>query len=371
MGLIIDDMDQKKTLFPHFVHVPKILEENFIQFHLVGCMVFNGQMSPRVYFTAPNIHNDANLTITIIHHVISHWSGNLPRVLYLQLDNTSRENKNQIVFGYLNMLVELGIFEKVKVGFLIVGHTHDHIDQMFSRFAVTLGRKNVGSLPSLIKVIRKTYSPEPVVLTLEETIDMRRFILGSHGEERCIEKLNDISFQHQFRIKNIDGKTLIWGKKYSTSVEWGPTSGLTFLKFIPNRQIYASKLLLLQSDVEIQNARRHNRDVDSSQCLEEIKKSIKDTYEYFDVVDYVWWESFFMEKNDIISNSTNGDIFMKTPFSWPQSMSNENEKRNVESLRLLKQRKGKCILDLEGHVHDVKRWKTYTRSQCKILRRVA
>ena len=248
MGLIIDGMDQKKTLLPHFVRVPKNLkEENFIQFHLVGCMVFNGEMIPRVYFTAPNIHNDANLTISIIHHVITHWPGDLPEVLYLQLDNTSQENKNQVVFGYLSMLVELGIFKKVKVGFLLVGHTHDHIDQMFSHFARTLRRKKVGSLPSLIEIVRKAYHPEPVVQKLEETVDMRRFIFGSHGEERCIEKLNDISFQHQFRIKKIDGKTLLWGKKYSTSTEWGPSSGLAFLKFIPNRQMYASNLLLLQS----------------------------------------------------------------------------------------------------------------------------
>ena len=88
--------------------------------------------------------------------------------------------------------------------------------------------------------------------------------------------------------------------------------------------------MLLQSAIEIQNARRHNRDVDSTQCLEEIKKSIKDTYDYFDVVDTVWWEPFFMEKNEIISNSTNGNIFLKTPFHWPQSMSNENEELNVE-----------------------------------------
>jgi hypothetical protein len=63
--------------------------------------------------------------------------------------------------------------------------------------------------------------------------------------------------------------------------------------------------------------------------LEEIKKSIKDTYEYFDVVDYVWWESFFNDQSDIISSSTNGDIFLKTPFSWPQSMPNEHEERNI------------------------------------------
>ena len=79
-------------------------------------------------FTAPNIHNDANLTITIIHDMLSYWSSNILEVLYLQLDNTSCENKNHTVFGYLNMLFELRIFQKVKVGFLLVGHTHDHID---------------------------------------------------------------------------------------------------------------------------------------------------------------------------------------------------------------------------------------------------
>jgi hypothetical protein len=137
---------------------------------------------------------------------------NFPQVLYLQLDNTSRENKNQIVFGYLSMLIEMRIFQKVKVGFLLVGHNHDHSDQMFSRFSITLKRKNVGSIPSLIECIKKACIPEPDFHILEETVDMRRFIHGLHCEEKCIENLNDISFQHQFFFKNIDGKTLIWGK---------------------------------------------------------------------------------------------------------------------------------------------------------------
>ena len=59
----------------------------------------------------------------------------MPPVLYVQLDNTVRENKNSIVFGYLSMLVKQGVFRKVKVNFLLVGHTHDHIDQTFSTFS--------------------------------------------------------------------------------------------------------------------------------------------------------------------------------------------------------------------------------------------
>ena len=59
-----------------------------------------------------------------------------PPTLYLQLDNTCKENKNRFLFGYCAMLVRLGLFEKVVVGFLPKGHTHEDIDQMFSRFSV-------------------------------------------------------------------------------------------------------------------------------------------------------------------------------------------------------------------------------------------
>ena len=37
-----------------------------------------------------------------------------------------------------------------------------------------------------------------------------------------------------------------------------------------------------------------------------------------------------MEQREIISNSTNGDIYLKSPFTWPQSVSNENKETNVE-----------------------------------------
>jgi hypothetical protein len=83
---------------------------------------------------------------------------------------------------------------------------------------------------------------------------MRRFIQGSHHEEKFIEQLNDISFQHQFCFRKVDGKTLIWGKQYSTTPEWGPSSGLAFLNFIPDHPIFSSKLLLLKSVAKIHNA---------------------------------------------------------------------------------------------------------------------
>jgi hypothetical protein len=66
-------MNNKKTRMPHFVHTPKnSKEENFIKFHLASYIVYNGQMALGVHFTTPNIHNDANTTITTIHHVFTY-----------------------------------------------------------------------------------------------------------------------------------------------------------------------------------------------------------------------------------------------------------------------------------------------------------
>lgn len=142
LGICIDGMDQKKTELPHFIRCPKNMDEKyFIAVHVVGCLVFNKKLTSNVFLNYPNIHNDSNLTIHVIQHVLNTWEGALPPVLYLQLDNTARENKNKFVMAYLNMLVHLGVFKKIKVGFLLVGHTHDQIDQMFSKFSSKLNKR--------------------------------------------------------------------------------------------------------------------------------------------------------------------------------------------------------------------------------------
>ena len=50
------------------------------------------------------------------------------------MDNCPRDNKNNIMFGFLAMLRQLDIFDSVEVCFLPVGHTHEDVDAMFSRF---------------------------------------------------------------------------------------------------------------------------------------------------------------------------------------------------------------------------------------------
>ena len=70
----------------------------------------------------------------------------------------------------------------------------DHIDQMFICFVVELKRKNIGSLLSLISIIKKSHFPGPVFHALENIVDMCRFIHRLHGEEKCIIQINYINF---------------------------------------------------------------------------------------------------------------------------------------------------------------------------------
>ena len=77
----------------------------------------------------------------------------LPENLLLQLDNCAGENKNRYLFAYLSMLVARGVFKTIQLGFLMVGHTHEDIDAMFSRFSEKLRVTQTYTLPHLMDTL--------------------------------------------------------------------------------------------------------------------------------------------------------------------------------------------------------------------------
>ena len=80
-------------------------------------------------------------------------------VFYLQVDNCGK-NKNKTMFSFLTDLVRRGIFSKVKAGFLMVGHTHEDIDQFFSVISKHLKQLHVNcpDLQSFVEEVRKAFS---------------------------------------------------------------------------------------------------------------------------------------------------------------------------------------------------------------------
>ena len=126
-AIIMDSIDKWKTTFPFFVNPPKSVVE--------GAMVFGCGVKAGVYTFWANeqVQHDSNLTIEVLRRTLLKLEecGPLPRRMYLQLDNAS-DNKSAQFLALLAYLIEKGCFDCIKLSYLIVGHTHDIIDQWFS-----------------------------------------------------------------------------------------------------------------------------------------------------------------------------------------------------------------------------------------------
>jgi hypothetical protein len=71
--------------------------------------------------------------------------------LYLQLDNSAKDNKNRFVMAFCSLLTARGIFKEVTVGFLVVEHTHEDLDAYFSYLSKLLKQKNTYVFADLMK----------------------------------------------------------------------------------------------------------------------------------------------------------------------------------------------------------------------------
>ena len=78
--------------------------------HLTG--VINHGYGVSCYINLLTWPHDANLVINVLVDTILKRE-RLPPVLYLQLDNTARENKNQFIMTFLSYLVQVGVFKEV------------------------------------------------------------------------------------------------------------------------------------------------------------------------------------------------------------------------------------------------------------------
>ena len=89
-----------------------------------------------------------NLAILGIHRALLNQfqlHGKLPKQLFLQLDNTGNQNKNRCMVAYCALLIHCGMFEKVQISFLPVGHTHEDIDRIFSYVHKRLRQNDLAS----------------------------------------------------------------------------------------------------------------------------------------------------------------------------------------------------------------------------------
>jgi CO dehydrogenase nickel-insertion accessory protein CooC1 len=57
------------------------------------------------------------------------------------MDKCVNDNKNQHLLAFLSLLTTKDVFEKMKLTFLVIGHTHENIDGCFGYLSKKLRGK--------------------------------------------------------------------------------------------------------------------------------------------------------------------------------------------------------------------------------------
>ncbi|XP_072050017.1 uncharacterized protein [Amphiura filiformis] len=217
MSIIIDGMDQQKTAIPRQLVVTKSGSNVWhLQTHVIGVIVHG--RGNHLFVDMGEIPGDSNGTMNVFLQTLNKYvESGLPNVCYVQMDNCARENKNKYFFALCCLLVELNVFQKIRVSFLPVGHTHEDIDQLFSRIAVHLRRF---SIPTFTKLIHLLQGAVTKICTTAE-----RFLNYFNIRDWLapfISEVHDHCKPHAFRFtKNEQGRARMQYKMWAaTDEDW-------------------------------------------------------------------------------------------------------------------------------------------------------
>lgn len=114
-------MDQAKTNLPNTRVIAKSTSGLWrLRTHVSGVLVHTKSSCGKLAFAFVDTlqwPHDSNLTATLLLKALYKFIEQrpLPETLYIQMDNTCRENKNKYVFGFCAALVQLRIFKKVNI----------------------------------------------------------------------------------------------------------------------------------------------------------------------------------------------------------------------------------------------------------------
>ena len=195
LTMSVDGMDNGKTAIPRLHRENKDSDQlERLGTHLTGVLMHGRRVPVHAYTWYDRFPTGSDSIVTIVCHALCETAkeGPLPPVLYLHLDNCSRENKNRFVLALNHLLVEKGVFVKVKMSFLPVGHTHDDVDQFFSKINSVVTRRNIMTIQDLHAAVKESFLPTPTCTHLD---NMGMFVpwflplieknISGHTKPRC------------------------------------------------------------------------------------------------------------------------------------------------------------------------------------------
>lgn len=148
MCMIADGIDQAKMCVPCLPRYPKKLDLRYcLRLGMMGIKMVSTQRYDLLYLHTNRFQRNANNPINAIIQSIADLFRErrkegrpTPKTCFLQFDNCVSENKSMAMYGLAAMLVGLGVFDELRINYLLVGHTHEDIDQMFSTVSKMLSK---------------------------------------------------------------------------------------------------------------------------------------------------------------------------------------------------------------------------------------
>ncbi len=265
LHMCIDGMDNKKTNLPHChgALFSKDIENagTELQTKLLGALVDG--LGFFTFLTFPTYMHGSGLTWTglmIILERLKAAGRPTPPYLFLQLDNAGRDNKNQHAFAFLGYLVKTGVFKRIFLHFLPVGHTHAEIDQRFSVIAQKIKAKDIltpSSLKRHLAGLFKEGTPLRADIELEEVADIGAYFEGTYhlfgGQGTFRDSANRKRRVHAITIED-PADPAIRFKEHDEFGKWEgewnrPSQPLRIFKNARSLETDLGKRKLMQSDL--------------------------------------------------------------------------------------------------------------------------
>lgn len=119
---------------------------------------------------------------------------------------------------------------------MFVGHTHNKLDQMFSRFCVAIRDAYLtGTYDAMDDLVREAYTPNPEMVKMEETTDVTAWLRVKEGTKNpFLERINGLNPRredrmehekaHEFKVfKDAEGVTKMSFKLTQKDGRWLPS----------------------------------------------------------------------------------------------------------------------------------------------------
>ena len=169
-----------------------------LKVRLIGLLQHNQQNKLHLFTLTEEYPSGANHVVEAIHRFLNERvnQSTLPRTFYVQVDNCTKENKNRFLFSYLESLIRWKLFDEIVVGFLPVGHTHEDIDQTFSRTSERLRCNDAITLSDLHGELRNVYNDRTSVCVMKNVVNWS----GLCEEEKCLTNIKNFSKYRYFKF---------------------------------------------------------------------------------------------------------------------------------------------------------------------------